>query len=248
MCNPQTAKVYNFTNATNPALTTPVILEFDYNLYWNCAHSALPPQPGKPWDEHSIAADPLMVGESGPVAVAPWERVAADLALSPLSPAYSLPGFRRISVEDIGLGSDFFFDMASWGRRGPGGVKIQAETYDRQVGLWREGSYAISPGPKNWAFQPGAWALYKRVDVTGATAVVLRVGAAKGSSGGLTMSVALGTPDGVIANLALNATAAPVGVMGTFSIPLQGAPLTLSGANVFLLPQSQCIIDYFLFT
>ena len=240
MGDPAAARAYNFSEATDPALSTPVILEFDHNLYFDCAHAALPPQPGQPWDTHAVTADPLLVGEATP----PWERSVQDLALSPSSPAFALPGFRRIAVEAIGLGPDFAWDLASWARRGGAlGQKIQAETYDRQVGLWREGSYGISPGPGNWPFQQGAWALYKRVDVVGARAVRLRVGAVGGQ--GLQVSLAIGTPSGVVAVLALNASAAPAGVMGSHDIALAGAPLTLSGASVFLLPQSHVVIDWF---
>jgi hypothetical protein len=57
----------------------------------------------------------------------------------------------------------------------------------------------------------------------------------------------MGTPSGVVAVLALNASAAPPGAMGSHDVELAGAPFTLTGADIFLLPQSQCIIDYFEF-
>jgi hypothetical protein len=243
MADPAAAAVYNFTNATTPARTTPVMLEFDHNLYWQAGgHAAPGPPPGglPQWEAHSLAADPLLAGAATP----PWQRSAADLALLPASPAYALPGFRRIAVEAIGLGGSFAFDLAGWARRGGGAAleKIQAETYDRQVGLWREGSYGISPGAGGWAFAPGAWALYRRVDVAGARALRLRLAPLAPN---LTVALALGTPEGLLATFDAEAAGAPRGVMGVYEVPLLGQALSVVGGELFLLPSGQCIIDWF---
>ena len=238
MDDPAAQAVYNFTNATVPALSTPVVLEWDYNLYWDAAHNATPLGPGGAWDAHSIAADPLFVGDATP----PWARGALDFALAPGSPALAIPGFRRIEVERIGLGPAFAFSLAAFARRAAQRDKVQAETYDRQVGLWREGSYGISGGAGRWPFAPGAWALYRRVDVADAT--VLRLRLAPGSAA-LTVALALGDPSGVLATFAVPAGAA-AGAMATFEVPL-AAPLTVAGGDVFLLPSETCVIDWFQF-
>ena len=281
METPSLAAKYNFTNTTTPALSTPVILEFDYNMYWDCAHNATPQGGGGKWDGNAIAADPLFVGGGA----LPWERTVLDLALSPASPAYSLPGFRRIAVESIGLTPAFAFDLKDWARRKAQKDKVQAETCalenrsllllkcdvcvclqniarpltppllphspsppfppfpadDRQVGLWREGSYGISPGTKDWPFAPGAWALYRRVDVAAATVFRIRV---KPLAASLTVGVALGTPSGLLATFDAGKSGAVVGVMGTFDVVLN-EPLSVSGGAVFLLPSQGCVIDWF---
>jgi hypothetical protein len=233
MASAAAAAVYNFTNATTPALSTPVILEFDYNLYWDTAHEGVPQ--GSGWDTHSLSADPLLVGDAA--GTPPWRRSAADLALAPASPAYALPGFRRIAGEEIGLGAAFGWDLAGWARRSG---KVQAETYDRQVGLWREGSYGISPGPQGWAFAPGAWALYRRVDAVGAGRVVLRLAPLVA---GLTVGVALGSPGGVVGTFSAAAAGAPLGVMATYVVQLDQA-VTVQGGELFLLPSDKVVIDW----
>jgi hypothetical protein len=121
MENPRQAAVYNFTQSTVPALSTPVIQEWDFNLYFNASHVAAPVGA---WDAHAVAADPLFVGAATPA----WLRTVADLVLPPASPAFSLPGFRRIAVERMGLQADFSFDLGSWARRKAQVEKVQAET------------------------------------------------------------------------------------------------------------------------
>jgi hypothetical protein len=220
MADPARAAVYNFSNASAPPLSAPVVLEWDHNLYWNCSHAAAPV--GGVWDTHAVAADPGFAGAATPA----WLRTAADLALPPSSPAYALPGFRRIAVERMGLGAGFGFDLGGWARRNAQTEKVQAETCafgprprapprprphthslraatarparadDRQVGLWREGSYGISPGPQGWPFAPGAWALFRRVDVQGATRLRLRV---QPAARGLRVGLAMGDPSNVLA-------------------------------------------------
>jgi hypothetical protein len=227
------AAAYNFTNSTDPALSTPVVLSFDYNLYFDAAHTAVPQ--GSGWDAHSVSADPLLAGDAA--ATPPWRRSAADLALAPASPAFALPGFRRIAVEAIGLGGGFGWDLAGWARRSG---RVQAETYDRQVGLWREGSYGISPGPQGWEFAPGAWALYRRVDAAGATRVVLRLAPLVA---GLTVGLALGSPGGLLGTFSAAAAGAPLGVMAEYAVQLDQA-LTVQGGEVFLLPSGKVVIDW----
>lgn len=238
MADPAAAAVYNFSNASTPALTTPVMLEFDHNLYFDAGgHGAVPQGGGGQWDAHSVAADPLLAGAATP----PWQRTHADLALLPASPALLLPGFRRIATEAMGLGAAFAFDLSGWARRcGAGFAKVQAESYDRQVGLWREGSYGISPGPQGWDFQPGAWALYRRVDVGGATRLALRV---QPLVENLTIGIALGRPDGVVGLFSAASAGAPTGAMAVYTLPLTAA-LTVQGGEVFLLPSGKCVIDW----
>ena len=113
---------------------------------------------------------------------------------------------------------------------------------DRQVGLWREGSYAISPGPKGWPFSAGAWALFRRVDVAGATRLRLRV---QPVAGGLRVSLALGEPANVVATFDADAAGAAVGAMAVFEVPL-AEPLTVVGGLIFLLPSAACLIDWFM--
>ncbi len=234
MASAAAAAAYNFTNFTDPALTTPVILEFDHNLYFDAAHAGIPP--GSGWDAHSVSADPLLAGDAA--ATPPWRRSAADLALDPASPAFALPGFRRIAVEAIGLGAAFGWDLAGWARRSG---RVQAETYDRQVGLWREGSYGISPGPGGWDFAPGAWALFRRVDAAGATRVVLRLAP---QVAGLTVGIALGSPEGLVGAFSAAAAGAPLGVMAEYAVQLDQA-LTVQGGELFLVPSGKVVIDWF---
>jgi hypothetical protein len=109
------------------------------------------------------------------------------------------------------------------------------------VGLWREGSFGISNGPKGWAFSPGAWALYRRVDVDGATRLRLRV---QPVAPGLKVALALGAPDRVVATFDADAEGAVVGVMGVYEVPLT-QPTSVVGGLVFLLPSAGCVIDWF---
>jgi hypothetical protein len=238
MANPATAKVYNFTASSTPALDDPVIAQLDYNVYHATGHniSSLA-QHG--WDTHSLDIDPAFVGAATPA----WQRTAADLALSPTSPVYAaLPGFRRIEVERIGLGPTFPWDMSTWARRGgAGGAKIQAETYDRQVGLWREGSFGISPGGNGWPFQPGAWAMFARTDTVAATVFQIRVTPLAADR---TVGLAVGDPSSVVAVFSAAASGAPAATMATYNVTLP-APLTVTGATVFLLPDGACVIDWF---
>ena len=235
MQNPQQAAVYNFSESTTPALSTPVIAEWDCNIYWDVSHM---PNASSPWDAHAVAADPQFVGAATP----PWLRTVADLALPPSSPAFALPGFRRIAVERMGLEADFSFDLGSWARRNAQTEKVQAETYDRQVGLWREGSFGISPGPHGWPFAPGAWAMFSRVDVANATRLRLRV---QPAAPGLRVGLALGAPDNVVATFDADAAGAAVGVMGVFEVPL-AEPLAVAGGRFFLLPSEGCVIDWWM--
>jgi hypothetical protein len=235
MENAQQAAVYNFSATTTPSLSTPVIAEWDFNLYFNASHA---PNASAPWDAHAVAADPQFVGAATP----PWLRTVADLVLPPSSPAFALPGFRRIAVERMGLEADFSFDLGTWARRSAQTEKVQAETYDRQVGLWREGSYGISPGAKGWPFAPGAWAMYSRVDVANATRLRLRV---RPAAAGLRVALALGAPDNVVATFDADAAGAVVGAMGVFDAPL-AEPLAVVGGRFFLLPSEGCVIDWFM--
>ena len=231
---------YNFSNTTVPRGSDPVILELDFNLYWDASHNASDLQPTNPaWDAHSVSADPQFKGAATPA----WLRTHLDLDLQPGSPAFALPGFRRIEVERIGLGAAFPFDLATWARRGVGGERIQAETYDRQVGLWREGSYAISPGASNWAFEAGAWASYLRAEAAaGATVLQLRVTPLDAAR---KVALAVGAPGNVVATFDAAAAGAPADVMATYNVsvspPLQVAP----GQALFLLPDGGCVIDWF---
>ena len=235
MEDPAQASTYNFSETTVPALSTPVILEWDYNLYWNASHGAAP---FGLWDTHAVAADPQFAGADTP----PWLRSVADLALLPTSPAFNIPGFRRIQVESMGLDSSFPFDLGGWARRSAQTIKVQAETYDRQVGLWREGSYGISPGPRNWAFAPGAWALYKRVDVDASTRFRIRV---QPAAKGLVVALAVGEPGNVVATFNADDAGAAVGVMGVYEVPL-AQPLTVVGGSFFVKPSEACVIDWWM--
>lgn len=231
------AAAYNFTNTTTPSLHDPVVLELDHNLYWQTGHN-LSQLAAWGWDRNAIAVDPLFVAP----AVNPWERTVSDLVLRPESPAYSLPGFRRIAVEKIGLDQAFQWDLSLWARRvGPLQESVQAETYDRQQGLWREGSYAISPGQNNWPFLPGAWALYRRCDIKGATVFQIRI---QPLSTTRTVSLALNTPTNILATFSAQASAAPADVMAIYNVTLS-APLTVVGGDLFLLPSGGCVIDWF---
>ena len=51
MTDPRTAALYNFTNTTVPALATPVILEWDYNLWYDTGHDAAQVA-AQGWDTH----------------------------------------------------------------------------------------------------------------------------------------------------------------------------------------------------
>jgi hypothetical protein len=244
MKDPAKALVYNFTNATTPKLSDPVILELDYNLYHATGHN-LSQLAAFGWDTHAVDVDPGFAG----AATAPWLRTVLDLDLpQSTSPVYAdLPGFRRIETERIGLGPSFAWDLSAWARRGgPLRLKIQAETYDRQVGLWREGSYAISPGAGGaggFPFQPGAWASYARTDADAATVFELRITPLSPTR---TVSLAVGDPTSVVATFSAAQAGAPAGTMGTYNVSIAvGAPLTLNGALVFLLPDGECVIDWF---
>ena len=141
MENARQAAVYNFTNATSPPLAAPVVLEWDFNLYWNCSHAAAPIGA---WDAHAVAADPAFVGAATP----PWLRTVADLALPPNSPAFALPGFRRIAVERIGLEEGFAFDLGTWARRNAQTEKVQAETCaGARAGRARAPAHGARPPP-----------------------------------------------------------------------------------------------------
>ena len=234
-CNsfPSLLAAYNFSATTTPSSSTPVILELDYNVYYNASYnvSAL-----APFDSHSLDADPQFVSAAS---TPPWRRTVADFALAPSSPAFSLPGFRRIETERIGLGAAFAWDLAAWARRGVGGAKIQAESYDRQQGLWREGSYAISGGAGRWSFDEGAWALYRRVDLAGATTLQLRVAPLVANR---SITLAIGDPSSSIASWTAAAGDA-LSTLVTYNVSL-AAPLTVTGADLFILPSGGCIIDW----
>lgn len=230
---PAQLAAYNFSDATVPALSTPVVAELDYNIYWNASYNATKLAP---FDAHAVAADPHFVAAA---ATPPWRRAAADFALAADSPAWALPGFRRIAVESIGLGAAFAWNLSTWARRGAAGAKIQAESYDRQQGLWREGSYAISGGAARWPFDAGAWALYRRLDVAGATLLQLRVAPL---AAGRTVAVAIGEPANVIATWSAPPDA-PLDALAVYNVSL-AAPLTTQGADLFLLPSGVCTIDW----
>jgi hypothetical protein len=231
---------YGFTNETVPRGSDPVILELDYNLYHNASHNASDLAPSNPdWDAHSVSADPQFVGQATPA----WLRTHLDLALEPSSPAFALPGFKRIETERIGLGAAFAFDLSTWARRGARGAKIQAETYDRQVGLWREGSYAISPGASSWPFDAGAWASYLRAEAaSGATVFQLRIDPRDAAR---TVALAVGSPSAVVATFTAAAAGAPAGVVGTYNTSLPAPLVVPAGAALFLLPDGECVIDWF---
>ena len=112
-----------------------------------------------------------------------------------------------------------------------------------QMGLWREGSYGISPGANSWAFEPGAWAMYARTDVSAVTVWQLRI-----DPMGLNrnVSLSLGSPKSIVATFCAACVAAPSGYLSTFNISLPG-PLTTTGGLLFLLPDGDCIIDWFRF-
>ena len=231
---------YNFSNSTVPRSSDPVIAYLDDNLYFAAQHNVSDLQPANAaWDAHSISADPLFVGNNTPA----WARSYLDLELAPSSPAFALPGFRRIELEKIGLGAAFGFDLSTWARRGRRGEKIQAESYDRQLGLWREGSYAISPGPKSWSFDAGAWAMYLRAEAaTGATVLGLRITPLEANR---TVALAVGSPAGVVAVFDAAAAGAPPGVMALYNVTLAAPLLVPQGAALFLLPDGPCVIDFF---
>jgi hypothetical protein len=102
---------------------------------------------------------------------------------------------------------------------------------NRQQGLWREGSYAISPGRAAWPFAPGAWALYRRCDALNATRFSLRV---KPLAAARTVALALGSPAGTVATFSAAAAAAPPDAMAVYDVPLD-APLSAAGADLFLV-------------
>lgn len=230
---PALLAAYGFSASTTPSLSTPVILELDYNVYFNASYNA---SALAPYDAHSLNADPQFVSAASTPA---WRHTVADFALAPSSPAYTLPGFRRIETERIGLGAAFAWDLAAWARRGAGGAKIQAEKYDRQQGLWREGSYAISGGASRWSFDAGAWALYRRVDLAGATTLQLRVAPLVA---GRSIALAIGDPSSLIATWTAAAGDA-LSTLATYNVSL-AAPLTVTGADLFILPSGDCIIDW----
>jgi hypothetical protein len=122
-----------------------------------------------------------------------------------------------------------------------------------QMGLWHEGSYAISPGADSWAFAPGAWALYSRVDVAAATTWQLRITPLSASRN---VTLSLGSPSAaaggtVLATFCAACSGAPAEVMGTYAVNLAGSdgddpsPLTVKGGQLFLVPDGECIIDWF---
>jgi hypothetical protein len=235
---PSRNDAYNFSNSTTPKLTDPVILELDFNLYYNASHNASDLWPSNAaWDLHSIMQDPQFVGAATPA----WRRTHLDLDLEASSPAYSLPGFARVEVEKIGLGPAFGFDLATWARRGVGGAKIQAETYDRQVGLWREGSYAITPG--SWTFDEGCWASYLRAEgASGATVFQLRVAPLAVNR---RVALAVGSPDAVVAVFDAAAAGAPPSVVATYNVSISPPLQVPAGAAVFLVPDGGATIDWF---
>ena len=92
------------------------------------------------------------------------------------------------------------------------------------------------------AASPGAWALFRRVDVAGATRLRLRV---QPVAGGLRVVLALGEPANVVATFDADAAGAAVGTMAVFEVPL-AEPLTVVGGLIFLLPSAACLIDWFM--
>ena len=110
------------------------------------------------------------------------------------------------------------------------------------MGLWREGSYGISPGEKNWAFQVGAWAYYKRVDLFTVSVFQLRI---KPLDTSRQVKLALGTPDNVVAIFDANKANAPPNAMGLYNVTMSNSPLTYMDTGLFLLPDGSCVIDYF---
>lgn len=78
MTNTATAAPYNFTNASAPALSDPVVKQLDWNLYYEAVHNASA-LVSFGWDTHALAGvNPLFVE---PPSTADWNRTAADLAL-----------------------------------------------------------------------------------------------------------------------------------------------------------------------
>ena len=103
------------------------------------------------WDAHALHnKDPLLQcsAESKP-----WNRTCEDYVPAKGSPAFEL-GFRQIDAENIGLTDAGF----KWERAALAAVpamwpeKVQAERYQRQRGLWRQGSFCISEGAASKGF------------------------------------------------------------------------------------------------
>lgn len=110
------------------------------------------------------------------------------------------------------------------------------------MGLWREGSYAISPGPDGWPFAPGAWASFARADVAGAGTWQLRVTPLAAARN---VSLALGDPTATVATFCAACVGASAGEMATYNVTLPGGPLSVTGGVLFLVPDGECVIDWF---
>jgi hypothetical protein len=125
------------------------------------------------WDAHAMYDIDPMLSRSAHSVAAPWDRTCTDYTLSEESPVFSALGFRPIEgVDTIGLRAAYFKWEQEAELRGQSGMwpeKVQAERYQRQHGLWRQGSFCISEGDVSkgfgWAADGQSWAKYERITV-----------------------------------------------------------------------------------
>eukprot|EP01049_Picozoa_sp_SAG25_P007389 SAG25_NODE_600_length_6634_cov_5.554093_4_plen_349_part_00 len=165
-----------------------VIKEWDWNSYYGVTNYTGPADLSCPasicnlsnyshgksaaWDAHAMYGVNPMLSRSAHSIAAPWDRTCTDYTLSKDSPVFSALGFRPIEdIATIGLRASYFkWEQA--GLRGQSGMwpeKVQAERYQRQRGLWRQGSFCISEGDVSkgfgWAADGQSWAKYERITV-----------------------------------------------------------------------------------
>ncbi len=165
------------------------------------------PYPEYGMDLDSFFGDPKLK-RAKPV----WDVQYADYSLASDSQAYKL-GYRKIPTDIIGLRKDFPFDKVTATRR-MATDKIQAEDYQRMMGLRTEGGLGIHH------FSKGSWAKYSNIDFGDGKADSAIFGISSQAKEGVLLELRLDSPEGkVIGKLeAGQTTCALAGVSGVHNI------------------------------
>ena len=249
-----------------------VVKEWDRNLYFGVSNysgaysSDCPPGAcnltnathgqSEHWDANAMYRDPLLQRSARSLA-APWDSECTDYTPAPDSPVREL-GFKPIDARSIGLTDKFKWSRRSLAvQRATWPEKLQAERYQRQRGLWRQGSFCISEGDASkgftWAADGKSWAKYENVAVDCPPPCTLSVRFRSSSNASFPpqppqparrLALAVGAPLEAAEVAAIPAAHSQDWVL--LNATVKGG-LQAEGATLFLRLSGQCQVDYFFF-